>query len=123
MNFRSEMKLDFNWRVIDLIGHIVLALTLPGKWWFQFLPDIVVPFIMVHGLVTNRLLKENNFILMYHRWLHSVLLAFGFLLGSYLFGYLQSGRTIGLFIGCHWLGHVIWDGFTHKREWHKKGIW
>lgn len=129
MTFIEIMKSDWKWRSVDLIGHMILALVLPGKWWFQFLPDILVPVLFMHGWITGRLItSKDNFVLrvllLTHKNIHSVLMPVCFILGAFI-GYTVSHSTkvVGLLIGCQWLGHIIWDGFTHKLDWQKKAIW
>lgn len=137
MNFRQLMKADISWRVIDLIGHCFLAWFLPGHWWYQFIPDIFVPFLFLHGMVTGKLLPLdsklvwlNNFM---HSWFIAILwLAFGtyvrssvlitgarlYILPDSLFVPLQSMVCLTV----HFMIHLLWDSGTHRKDWNKKRL-
>lgn len=124
MTFRSVWRADIKMRILDIVLHCLLAWLLPGHWWFQSLPDVAVPFLMLHGVLTNRLLAADNWLVVLHlEFFHSWALAVGCLIGTGLVGgvvWLTDSDSALLPVGfgmfcIHWLGHLLIDRFTHER--------
>jgi hypothetical protein len=116
MTFRETYKSDASMRVVDAIGHLGLALLLPGHWWFAYLPDVMLPFVFGVSLAKNKLLDKDNPFLRIHKFLHSELwlavLCFGIALGMIVTGY---RRWIGVWLALHWMCHCQLDLWTHDR--------
>jgi hypothetical protein len=119
MNFRTSLKKDIPLRIVDLIGHVCFAIILPGHWWFQFLPDVFIPMLLLHSILTNELMYEKTGALLWHKFLHTI---YGpIFLGC--FGAIWSTPKIGAMIGVQGLVHVIWDQLTHEQEYQKRSLW
>jgi len=103
-------------RIIDLIGHCMFAILLPGKWWYQFIPDAMFVLCMMISIVKTKKLTppefsmKNSTLLKLHQFSHTIYLP-----------------VLTLFIGwrlcLHCLVHVIWDQYTHQESWQKRSLW
>ena len=112
MTFRQAYRKDLFWRILDLAGHCTLAWLLPGLWWWQFLPDCVVPLLWACSMVLNRPLPEESRLLNINRFLHHWVCPF--LVWVVL---LVSRAPHGFaFLPIQWAMHLLLDEFTHK-EW------
>ena len=111
MTFRQAYRKDLVWRILDLAGHCTLAWLLPGLWWWQFLPDCVVPALWACSMVLNRPLPEESWLVLLNHVLHQWAIA-GLLLSTATI----TGNRMVWYIGIHWTAHLSLDFFTHK-EW------
>ena len=115
--FRAMYRRDLGIRALDAIGHATLALLLPGLWWFQYLPDVMLPLVFGSSLFTNKLLAKRNPLLVVHKALHS---------NECLFLLLIAGASVRLlyqrwwlvYLALHWMCHLALDSVTHDR-WRK----
>lgn len=108
MTFRELLVSDVRVRVLDAVGHVVLAVVLPGSWWMQYLPDCLLPVIFGVSLYTNKLLSKRNPVLRVHRFLHSAWVVLALVL-------LARYRPVVAYIALHFTWHLILDAFTHER--------
>ena len=118
MDFRSAFRSDIGVRLLDLTAHTFFAVTLPGSWWFQFAPDVFVPFLFLYSWRTNTLLSPKNPFVFTHELLHTLwipllLLVYGLLTPSMLL----------LFFSLQWAMHLLVDQFSHPRIFKKNLIW
>lgn len=118
MSFRNIIVNRWPIAVIDLIGHCVLAYALPGKWWFQFLPDIMLPFIFACSWFYNAKLAEDDPVLVVHKLFHTIWPVVSYMLCFWF----SSNDKIYIAIALQWGSHVIWDQATHLDSNFKKGL-
>lgn len=110
---------DKKWRIIDFIGHCTFALILPGHFYWQFLPDIFIPFCIIYSIVWNgykpieplEKVSSGSVLLKLHQSLHTIY-------APVIIGLLCGWNP---FIQC--LVHVVWDQLTHKEKWQRKSLW
>lgn len=96
---------------LDLAGHILWAVLLPGHWWYQFLPDVLLPYTFIRSLVSDRLLPEKDAGLFLHKFFHTIWPAL-FLVASFPA------------VGAQWVTHIIQDQFTHPEpEFRRSLLW
>lgn len=102
--------------LLDVIGHIVLALILPGLWWLQFTPDIFVPIIWIYSFCTDRFLPINSFLVSQHRALHSIFPVVTFVvLAFWAFSHGETTQSLATCCAAiQWLCHILWDQYTHR---------
>lgn len=109
MPFRALYARNLRTRALDLALHIVCAVILPGSWWMQFVPDLVLPVLWGHGMVTDRFLPVGHPLLRVHRVLH-----------------LRHMHSLYLFLAAvfllpalalHLAAHAFIDLFTHGEPW------
>ena len=110
--FRTAWVADLPWRAIDLSAHIVLALLLPGPWWLQWLPDVMLPVLWVSSWASNAWLPDGDWRLEAHRALH---LRSG--LGGLVACAVLAGGLWWPAILAHAVGHWAVDWLTHGKEW------
>lgn len=101
----------------DIIAHVILAIFVPGHWWFQFLPDICNPILFSYTMLTDKLVDERNWLLRLHRFMHSLWLP---LLS--MFAYIVTRHTMILWLAVHWWCHVGVDYTTHPQKELKKKL-
>lgn len=116
--FRGAWTADLKWRVVDVIGHAVLVFFLPGPWWLQWLPDMLLPVLWIHGMVTNRFLPPHSELINSHRSLHDPAVPLVLL---WVGGVVHAQTLLILWVGLHWAGHVLWDRLTHQ-DWERLGL-
>jgi len=118
--YRTEMKKDLKLRIVDFIGHLIFALLLPGPWWSQYLPELVGPILLVHGLRTDRILPRDHPLIQIQNFLHTVYVPLLLILTSFVFDIhvLYIWRFV-----LQYTVHIIWDQFTHELEWQKRSLW
>jgi hypothetical protein len=103
------------WKIglIDIVLHSIAGLLI-GKWWLQWIPDILLPVLLVHGFVTNRLMTPN-IITRAYRLMHTIWIPVVLLMMSFV-------APTGL-LGIHWFVHVVIDQFTHPEPQFQKRWW
>jgi len=122
--FRRALLSDSYLRAIDIVLHSALALALPGHWYYQFLPDMLSPFLFMHGMITNRLLSENSFVLKVHKFFHTAYIPMGIVfISPYVWIVDHKIFYAPIYFWLHWLSHMIVDQFTHRNEWDRKSLW
>lgn len=112
VGFRSAYADTAQDRVLDVTMHLLAMAALPGAWWFQLLPDVVLPYLWLAGMWTDRFEPEWSLPLGLHRTLH-------------LRGALQVPALVALMLvtlrwpalGGMWLAHVAIDSVTHGEGW------
>src|ERR1700752_1562771 len=110
---------DIPLRIIDFIGHCTFALILPGKWFWQFIPDMFIPFcigysVWVYGynpIMPVEKISGGSLFLKMHQLFHTIYLP---VIVIALFGW-QAG------LQC--LVHIAWDQVTHREGWQRKSLW
>lgn len=113
MNFRTSYAHTLPARALDLAAHVTAAIVLPGAWWLQFLPDMVLPLLWTRSMVTGRFAPESSWLLNMHRRLHLRVRRRWLMMATYLLW------AIGLrqpWLGVHVLMHVGIDYFTHGKD-------
>lgn len=113
------------WKIVDFAGHIAFGILLPGRFMWQFLPDIFLPVLVtetVKLIISNgepytldRTMPEDkipsfHFFMQAHRFCHTIWLPL----------------LVGVFswkIGLQCLVHVLWDQVTHYRNEHRRSLW
>lgn len=107
MSFRELYCQDLWARLGDAVLHVCAAIVLPGPWYLQWGPDLMVVFLWTHGMCTDKLLPQTHWALAVHRGLHSLQLLGALWLISdwnyYVF-------ALFLHFGAHW----AIDCMTHK---------
>lgn len=113
--FRSAWLGTWPLGVVDFVLHALAAWLLPGPWWWQWLPDMVMPVLWLHGMATNRMVDDDNWLLQVHRMLHvrppAVLL--GVILWVGTAGYVAASGALLANIAAH----IIIDRLTHDERW------
>jgi len=117
MSFRVMMRRRWAISVADLSGHILLAVFLPGKWWYQFIPDVCLIAMVPISLRTDELLPGDVLLIRVHRVLHTLIPVL-VLIAAMIF----TEDLLWGVIGTQWLTHVLWDQFTHPEREFKKGL-
>ena len=109
----------FNWRysALDFVLHLGLALAIPGPWWFQYVPDMMLPFIFTHSLMIDGLLPETTIVVKMHKYFHTL---WPVLILSILAG-MMFDVQIAL-LGIHWGCHILVDQFTHPQKEFRKEL-
>lgn len=110
--FRSRWTIGLS--LIDLVCHVTLSLILPGPFWFQFLPDLLVLPLWLHGYLTDRMLPATNPFIIAHRSLHSIW-PIVLLISVAIFTPVDTSTLIAL-AGLHWAAHLLVDLFTHRGD-------
>lgn len=83
VSFRQHVYDDIPWRVLDALLHGLAAFIcvwrVPGNhWYYQWLPDALVPILWGYSWVKDRFLSQSNWLLVVHlRVLHNPLLPVG----------------------------------------------
>ena len=108
--FRKSWLSDWRARSIDAICHLTLALLIPGHWWFQYVPDMLVPVIWLWSFKTNAFLPKDSAILIAHKLLHD--LRFMALVTCFL---VLIEATSLKWLTVHWFFHLVVDSFTHEK--------
>jgi len=99
-------------RLVDVLMHLTVAFALPGPWWYQGLPDIMLPVLWTKAMITDTFEPDWSLLLAAHRTLH-------------LRGRLGLLAGIGV-VCCAWLwpvlagqllAHVAIDTVTHEGAW------
>lgn len=119
MSFRRLMLDDTAWRITDMLGHILMAIVLPGPWWLQFLPDVFVPLLMTKSLVSDKLLPRRNWLVVTNVTMHNI----GFMAltcATILVSTHAIKFTLALTL--QWGLHILWDIVTHVQTWNRKPI-
>lgn len=106
-SFRPAYRASLCLRAVDLSLHATAAWLLPGHL-LQFAPDILLPGLWMHGMLTNRFLPQDASLLQLHRTFH-----------------LRTWASFALFplfylwpwLGVHALVHALIDRFTHGPLW------
>ena len=111
IGFRSVYKAELTYRLLDAAGHVLLAWLLPGPWWAQWLPDVFLPLIWAHGVLTDNFLPRSNVLLKFHRVLHS-----GVMLAPLLYGVWFGTNAFRRGLALQWAAHIVLDLFTHKER-------
>lgn len=106
-SFRSAYRATVRVRLLDLAAHLALALTLPYGA-AQFLPDVLLPGIWAHGMLTNRFLPRAHWALRMHRFLH--------LRSRWSVVYVLCLTIYAPWAALHVLLHATIDLFTHTEE-------
>ena len=115
-SFRASWRHDWRTRAIDRMCHIIAGATLPGPWWFQFLPDLMVIPMMIISLTTNQFLKSTNVLVAVSKALHNlgwVILWFSIYMCDFSPNHYKMNWAYAL--GVQWAVHLIIDMFTHRR--------
>ena len=107
MTFRQFYTATLPVRAVDLALHGVAAWLLPWHW-VQFAPDILLPFLWMHGMWTGLFLPHDSKWLELHRVLH-----------------LRRWTSVGLlplviispWIAVHFIIHAGIDLMTHGEQW------
>lgn len=110
MTFRMAWFRDWRWRLFDGMLHGLAGLLLHS--WFQWIPDVMLPCIWLHGMISNRRLPDDSVLLRIHRWLHSVYVVGGLWVAAH-----WSPSAVPLAL--NWSVHWLIDSFTHA-VWHKE---
>jgi len=117
--FREALANRWPISLADTVGHVMLAVLLPGRWWFQVLPDGLLPVALFLSLRSDRFLPEGATLLIVHRLLHTIWPVLA-LLGLMA---LSHSEVIG-FMALQWFAHVLWDQFTHpEADFRKDLLW
>lgn len=112
VGFRAAWRATLPDRILDLCCHALLAYALPGHWWFQFLPDVMLPEMWLHGMVVDAFKPSWSLPLAAHRFLH--------LRGTYQVPALTALVFVTVWwpeLGGMWLAHVAVDSVTHGEGW------
>ena len=112
MTFRAAYLQTVPVRVVDLACHAVLAVVLPGPWWWQYLPDVALPAVWVHSWRTDTFLGPSSRRLAAHRALH-----LRGEVGVAMLLVLAVPWAVWPGLGVHWLAHVLVDRCTHDGRW------
>lgn len=117
-SFRLAWRSNLPTRVLDACLHIALAAFLPGAWWYQYLPDVLVPVLLIHSLMTDKWLAPSSPLLRASKLLHSSI-------SVAVCAVLAIKGYAPWWLMAHWLCHLVVDMFTHD-GWHeleRKGMW
>lgn len=107
LNFRTLYRRDLQVRLIDLALHLTAAVMLPGPWYLQWVPDVLVVPLWLHGMWTGRMLPEDSAVVRAHHVLHSWIVPALLLLTPVRAGYYVAA------LGLHWGAHYLIDIVTH----------
>jgi hypothetical protein len=126
LSFRDSWKKDWKTRWIDNLCHIAFAVLIPGPWWFQFLPDAMVPVMFAISWKRDRFLQSQHtgdvhWMVAISKDLHNVLVPYCLLFVIALLllkGNMEEEVRITCWLCLHWSGHLLIDAFTH-RKWKK----
>lgn len=99
--------------LVDALAHLVLAVTLPGAWWFQYVPDIFVLPIWLRSATSGSMLPDGDVELQAHRVMH---LRQNVPAGIALYVALALAAS-SPWVLLHVLLHVMVDRMTHSEEW------
>lgn len=101
LEFRDRVRTDRQLRMLDVLGHLLLATAIYHCWIGQFGPDVMIPFLFWRSWQMNKLLPELHPAVVTHKLLHTVWPAVALLaVGEWYWG-------------MQWLSHVVWDLATH----------
>lgn len=107
VTFRKAFKKDIKWRLLDAALHLASVCFVPGHWWYQYLPDTLVPVIWLISMYRNRPLPLDSRLMVYGRRLHS------FEVGITLATLVVFDASL-VWLSVHWLLHLLIDSFTHE---------
>jgi hypothetical protein len=119
MEFRKLMLQDSKWRIVDMVGHIVMSIMLPGSWWMQFIPDVFVPVLMLKSLKSNKLLPDKHWAVIGNVAMHSIIGSMSICVIVFV---CTDDIRFASFMWLQWLLHIAWDSFTHVQDWNRKPI-
>jgi hypothetical protein len=93
--------------LFDVFAHCMVAYVLPGPFWYQWLPDVCVPVLVVLSLLSGVFVAADSVVVGTHRVLHSgsVVLVIVALSGFY---------PVVLPLAVHWAVHLCIDLETHQ---------
>lgn len=111
--FRAAWREDMPLRFLDMSAHAMLAWALPGPWWLQFLPDVVLPALWTCGMLTDQFDDGSGWLLRAHRLLHLRLRPVAFVCMLFL---VATAIAYPPLAGA-WLAHVAVDRITHDERW------
>lgn len=118
--YHTEMKKDLRLRIVDFIGHLLFALLLPGPWWSQYLPELVGPVLLVHGIISGRILPRDHPLIQIQNFLHTIYVPVLILITAMFFDL----RVLHIWMYVlQYTVHIVWDQFTHELEWQKRSLW
>jgi len=111
-SFRAAYRADIRMRLLDAILHLGAALLVAGPWWFQYVPDLVLPALWLRGMLTNRFEPPDSWLLQLHQSLHlrSPHEAITFL-------WLFACALLNPLLALHIALHAAIDLCTHSEEW------
>lgn len=119
--FRRDWIRTVPYGALDIVMHAVAAfLWLPGPWWFQYLPDAVLPVLWLRSMATNRMAGDDDLWLQLHRMLHVKARYFhtGVLLWWLLALASGAALDVNIFVlPLHVAVHKAIDWITHGEGW------
>jgi hypothetical protein len=118
MQFRKEMWEDLPLRIADFIGHALMAWLIPGPFWSQYLPELVGPICLIHGLRTNKIMSQSNPLIKIQNFLHTIYPV----LGLVVLALVLSSEKV-LWMSIQYFSHILWDQCTHEKAWQKRSLW
>jgi len=118
--FRSAWLRTAPRGLVDFMLHVAAAWWLPGPWWFQWLPDVLMPVLWLRSVVTDRMAAEDSSLLAWHRMLH---IRDRYFHSAAVFWWLATLAAWQL-LGVHWavlivhvVVHAAIDRMTHEKGW------
>lgn len=111
--FRSAWLGTWPLSLLDAVLHALVAWLLPGTWWFQYLPDAVLPVLWTRSFITNRMAADDDWLLQVHRALHvrPPSVAVGILL------WIGAAAWLSPWLALHVAVHAGIDRLTHDGRW------
>jgi len=117
MRFRHLITSRLLLGIVDLLGHCCIAYIIGGHYWFQFLPDIFLPYLLAVSLITNKFIDEHNAVLFCHRFMHTIVPALTVFASACVLE-----KKMLFILSAQLVTHVFWDKLTHPEPEFKKDL-